>query len=428
MTYRLICFVSLLLVLIFLSHCYSGEPSEEDRDDKIKQVENGIPLFSNPDPFGLMLVSINNMLNSEQTKKLPKGSLDSLMTAYKIPGACIVVIDGYEIDWMKGYGAIHSGREIKVTPDIYFEAGSTTKILTAALVMKLVEHGKLDLDADVNDYLKSWKTPDSPLLNDKKITLRLLLSHLSGLSEGNNFGTEEGKIPTIVDVLEGREPATNAPAEIVFEPGTRWQYSNFGFIVIQLLLDDHFERSYAELMQEYVFDPLGMKRSTFAHYDKKAIRDETIVPHDPAGTPHERDMNATIKAHGDLLASPKDLAKFTIELMKAYAGKPNELFSQKTAQNMLEVSRIIKPEEFYGLKDTSYGFGAFLLGENDTFCFMHPGSNNPGTSSMLIANPKAGKGAVIMTNGAQGLLLNAQMVSSISLVYEWPYEVGAELK
>jgi CubicO group peptidase (beta-lactamase class C family) len=381
-----------------------------------------------PDPFAVLLNSFNDMLNSELTKTLPKASFDSLMTEYKIPGACIVVIDNYEIAWMKGYGEIHSGRGIGVTPDTYFEAGSTTKILTAALVMKLVEQDRLDLDKNVNDYLTSSKIPQSPLLDDKTITTRLLLSHLSGLSEGNNFGTEEGRVPTIVDVLEGREPATNAPAEIQYEPGTRWQYSNFGFIVIQLLLEDHLGRPYADLMQEYVFDPLEMNRSTFAHYDKKAIRDEVIVPHDESGMPHERNMNATIKAHGDLLVSPGDLAKFTIELMKAYVGKPNTLFSHNTAQEMLKVSRKIEPEEFHGFENMSYGYGAILLGENDTFCFMHPGSNNPGTSSMLIANPKAGKGAVIMTNGAQGLLLAAQMVTSISLVYDWPCDVSAGLE
>jgi CubicO group peptidase (beta-lactamase class C family) len=384
-------------------------------------VESEIPRFSDPDPFAAMLASFNNMLNPEITREQPRYSLDSLMTEYRIPGVSVAVIDDYRIDWMKQYGRIHAGRDVPVGPDTYFEAGSTTKIVTAALVMKLAEAGKLDLDKDVNGYLKSWRIPESPLMGDEKITIRLLLSHLSGLNEGNNFGTMEGEIPTVVDVLEGGEPATNAAAEIENEPGTRWQYSNFGFIVIQLLLEDHLGRSYAELMQEYIFDPLEMNRSTFAHYDKKAIRDEAIVPHDGSGTPHERDMNATIKAHGDLLSTPGDLAKFTIELMKAYVGETNNLFSRETAEEMLQVSWRIKTDEFHGLKDMSYGLGAFLLGENDAFCFMHPGSNNPGTSCMLIANPAAGKGAVIMTNGAQGLLLAVQMVMSISLAYDWPY-------
>jgi CubicO group peptidase (beta-lactamase class C family) len=246
------------------------------------------------------------------------------------------------------------------------------------------------------------------------------------LSEGNNFGTEDGEVPTVVDVLEGRKPATNEPAEIQYEPGTKWQYSNFGFIVVQLLLEDHLGRPYADLMQEYIFDPLEMNRSTFAHYDKKAIRDEVIVPHDESGVPHERNMNATIKAHGDLLVSPRDLAKFTIELMNAFVGQPSELFSHKTAQEMLSVSRRIDPGEFYGLENMSYGCGAFLLGKDNSFCFMHPGSNNPGTSSMLIANPNAGKGAVIMTNGAQGLLFAVQMVTSVSLAYDWPYEINED--
>jgi hypothetical protein len=114
--------------------------------------------------------------------------------------------------------------------------------------------------------------------------------------------------------------------------------------------------------------------------------------------------------------------------MKAYVGKPNRLFSRETAREMLKVSRRIKPEEFHGLENMSYGYGAFLVGEDDTFVFFHPGSNNPGTSSFMIANPEVGRGAVIMTNGAQGLLLAVQMVTSISLVYDWPYDarVGVE--
>jgi CubicO group peptidase (beta-lactamase class C family) len=236
----------------------------------------------------------------------------------------------------------------------------------------------------------------------------------------------DGEKPTVVDVLEGRKPATNEAVEIEFEPGTTWHYSNFGFIVIQLLLEDHFDRSYAELMQEYIFDPLEMSRSTFAHYDKKAIRDEVIVPHDENGTPHERDMNPVIKAHGDLLVSPRDLAVFTIELMRAYIGEANDLFSRDTAREMLAVSRSIKPEEFYGLEDHAYGLGVFLLGEGGASYFMGPGSNNPGTSCLLIANPGTGQGAVVMTNGRQGLLLCLQMIASIARVHDWPLPAGGE--
>jgi CubicO group peptidase (beta-lactamase class C family) len=403
-----------------------NEQSADLRDERIQKVENEIPRFSDPDPFAALVTTFNHMLRSAVTREQPRVSLDSLMEEYRIPGVGVAVIDGYEIDWTREYGLIHAGREIPVKPDTYFEAGSTTKLLTAALVMKLVEQGRLDLDRDVNDYLKSWKIPDSPLLNGKVVTLRLLLSHQSGLSAGQSFGAEDGKVPTVVDVLLGRAPATNEPAEIEAEPGTRWLYSNLGFVVIQLLLEDYLGHSYADLMQEQVFDPLEMKRSTFEHYDKKAIRDEVIVPHDGEGTPHERDMNPTIKAHGDLLVTPTDLARFTIELMKAYTGEPNDLFARETAREMLGVARVIEPGEYFGLEGVSWGLGAMLVGEDDAFYFMHPGSNNPGANCMLIANPTAGKGAVIMTNGEQGLLLGMQIVSSVALANDWPYRVGAE--
>ena len=421
---KLACGFAVFLAVAVCCGFFANDATAGGGNERIAKVENEIPRYSDPNPFAVLLFSFNNMLNPQTTRDLPQTSLDSLMTEYKIPGACVGVIEDFDVDWIKGYGKIHAERDIEVTPDTYFEAGSTTKILTAALVMKLAEQDKLDLDANVNDYLTSWKIPDSPLLSGKYVTPRLLLSHLSGLNEGNNFGAEEGKVPTVVDVLEGRSPATNGPAEIENEPGTRWQYSNFGFIVLQLMVEDHLGRPYADLMQEYIFDPLDMRRATFAYADKKQIRDEAIVPHDPSGTPHERAMNPTIKAHGDLQVSPRDLATFTIELMKAYVGKPNRLFSRETAREMLKVSRRIKPEEFHGLVNMSYGHGAFLVGEDDSFVFFHPGSNNPGTSSMLIANPEAGKGAVVMTNGAQGLLLAVQMVTSVSLAYDWPCDAS----
>jgi len=410
-----------LLALALTSAVLGGCGAQETaRNSRINRFEETIPQFAGPDPFAVLLGAFNNVLDTEATGSLPTTSLEALMEEYRIPGVAVAVIEDYEIDWIKGYGKIHAGRDIGIDPDTYFEAGSTTKTLTAALVMKLAEQGQLDLDRDVNEYLESWHLPGSPLMGGEKVTLRRLLSHLSGLSEGNNFGAIDGGIPTLVDVLTGRAPATNEPVTIEFTPGTRWHYSNFGFIVIQLALEDHLNRSYAELMQEYIFDPLQMRRSTFAHHDKQAIRDEAIVPHDENGDPHERAMNPVIKAHGDLQISASDLASFTIELMRAYQGEPSALFSQQTAREMLHLSRRILPEEFFGLRGYAYGLGVFLLGDDNAPYFIGPGTNNPGATCMLIANPETGQGAVLMTNGQQGLLLNLQMAAALSLVYDWP--------
>jgi CubicO group peptidase (beta-lactamase class C family) len=409
---------ALSLTIAFLSSCGSQDAG---RIAGMESFEEGIPRFSGPDPFTTLKSAFTTMLDKETTAGLPRTSLADLMEEYRIPGVAVAVIDGGEIDWIKGYGTIHAGRDVAVTPDTYFEAGSTTKTLTAALVMKLAEQGLLDLDRDVNEYLVSWRIPDSPLLEGEAVTIRRLISHLSGLSEGNDFGSVDDRAPTIVDVLEGRPPATNAPATIEFTPGTTWHYSNFGFIVVQLLLEDHFDRPYADLMQEHVFGPLGMTRSTFAHHDKVAIRDEAIVPHDEDGTPHERPMNPIIKAHGDLQISPRDLARFTIALIKAYRGEPGGLFSQTTAREMLAVTRRIQPEEFFGLEGYAYGLGVFLLGEEPDRYVVGPGTNNPGTSCMLIANPGTGQGAVLMTNGSQGLLLNLEMAAGMALLYDWPF-------
>jgi CubicO group peptidase (beta-lactamase class C family) len=408
-----------LLVCALAGLCHGAGSPGQERDDRIDTIENDVPR----------LRSFNDMLEAERAVEAETASLAEWMEEYRVPGVGIAVIDDCEIDWAKGYGRIHAGREVEVRTETYFEAGSVTKLLTAALVLKLVEQGELDLDRDVGDYLESWSIPSSPLRRGKEVTLRMLLSHQSGLCDstaGGGFSVEAGRVPTLVDVLEGRSPAVNAPARLEAEPGTRWQYSNFGYVVIQLLLEDHLQRPYTELMQEHLFGPLGMTRSTFAHHDKQEIADEAIVPHDEGGTPHPRAMHPTIKAHGELQTTPTDLARFAIALMRSFDGEPDALLSKESAREMLTAAYRIEADEFFGLENLSYGLGAFLLGEGESFYFLHAGTNDPGACSLLIANPMTGKGAVVMTNGAKGMDLYIQLVAVIALVYGWPYHSPVE--
>jgi len=115
-------------------------------------------------------------------KALPQGeparpqrtfTLAERMAGYKIPGVSVAIIHEGRIAWARGYGNPQAGKDAPVTTDTLFEAASTTKILTAVTALRFVEECRIDLDKDVNGYLKSWKIPDSDLARDHKVTLRL---------------------------------------------------------------------------------------------------------------------------------------------------------------------------------------------------------------------------------------------------------------
>ena len=165
-------------------------------------------------------------------------TLAERMAFYKVPGVSIAVIDRNRIEWAKGYGVLKAGSVVAVTPDSFFEAASTTKAVVAAIVLGLVQEGKLDLDADVNQYLKSWRVAENDFTKRQKVTLRLLLTHRAGLPATNFPYDEKGAPPTLLQVLNGEAPAGNKAAVVELLPGSKWQYSNIGYVVIQQLLED----------------------------------------------------------------------------------------------------------------------------------------------------------------------------------------------
>ena len=107
--------------------------------------------------------------------------LDDRMAHHNVPGVSVAIIDGEEIGWARGYGVLQIGRPERVSTDTLFQAASISKPVTAVAVMRLVEDGRLDLDEDVNRYLKSWRVPPNGAWQPW-VTLRQLLSHSAGVT------------------------------------------------------------------------------------------------------------------------------------------------------------------------------------------------------------------------------------------------------
>ena len=372
---------------------------------RIERLENGLVEFNPgaPPAYGQVAKFL---------------TLAERMAFYKVPGVSIAVIDRNRVEWVKGYGVLKAGNSAPVTPESLFEAASTTKAVIAAIVLGLVQEGKLVLDADVNTYLKSWQVAENDFTKKQKVTLRLLLTHRAGLP-GTNFPYDDTAAPpTLLQVLNGAAPAGNKAALVEFLPGSKWQYSNIGYVVIQQLLEDVLAKPLAEIARERVFKPLNMVSSTFAYpLDDERQKNEAL-PHDKEGKTGTPAMHPSAQAQGGLMTTSGDLARFTCDLLLAYHGRGKGLLAPDTVRRMLHKEVDLDPAIF-GFP-VAEGLGVFVAGSGQGLSFSHPGQNYPGTTSWLLAYPELGQGAVIMANGLNGELLTLEIIAALSRVYGWP--------
>ena len=348
-----------------------------------------------------------------------KHSLQSRMEAANTPGVGVAVINHNTIDWVKGYGVLKRGTDKGVTTETFFQACSVSKMVTTPLILDLINKGIFDLDVDINAYLKSWKVPESEFTQDQKVTLRGLLTHQSGICRPDGgFNWEEGMKPSLINILNGEFPASMHPTVVEFEPFSKWQYSNMGFVIIQLILEEYYKRPFARIANELLFEPLEMKESTFSYPLPPSWSKREASLHNGEGTPTYPGLIPNAQAHGGLITTTSDLALFGIALMKAYHGNSSGIITNKLAQMMFEQRVWVDDTSALGFQ-FGMGFGCFLLGDGASKVVFHPGGNDPGASSLIVLLPEKEVGAVIMTNGLQGFTLSIEILSAIAHEYHW---------
>jgi CubicO group peptidase (beta-lactamase class C family) len=348
----------------------------------------------------------------------PRLQLRDRMAHHKVPGVSVTVVSGSRIQWSATYGVRDAATEAPADGDTIFETASTSKLVTAVLTMRLVQEGVLSLDDPVNDHLTRWQVPANELTQRRPVTLRMLLSHTAGINRpASMYAFEEGSSPTLLDVLDGSLPAINDPVTVEDLPGSRHRYSNIGYNVIQLLIEDATGRPFTEVMRSKVLEPLGMTSCTYEFPFTAATFERVAFPHDASMTPHMNDLHPSALAHGGLLCTSNDLAKLAVELIRAYHGVSDRILSRDTLEEMLTSQH--DPEDDIG-GFNGQGLGAFLLSDHDHLVFAHYGYNVPGTCCLLIVNPARGDAAVIMANGADGFPLIFEIMAAIAQVYHWP--------
>jgi CubicO group peptidase (beta-lactamase class C family) len=369
----------------------------------------------------VMLSAIEND-NAARIERIEKGLLPAViirsdapwkiedrMQHYGVPGLAVAVVEDFEIAWVKGYGVVDADKGGPVTEETLFQAASISKPMTGVVALRFAEHGILDLDEDVNVKLTSWKVPENEFTREQKVTIRRLLNHTAGTTVSGFRGyAKDEPVPTILDVLDGRPPSNSDSIRVDKMPGESFRYSGGGTTILQLLVEDVTGRGLPDLADEFVFAPLGMEHSSFEKPLPADLEARTSKGHLTDGTVI---TGYTFLQGGSsccgLWTTPADLARFGIELSRAYRGESDRIISQRSASLMVSPTSA-----------GNVGLGMFIEQKEGEIYFQH-GGGNVGFKCQLIMHREGGYGAAIMTNGDRGSRLCQEILLAIANEYGW---------
>jgi CubicO group peptidase (beta-lactamase class C family) len=286
-----------------------------------------------------------------------------------------------------------------VDRDTLFQVASMSKWLTAWGVMTLVEAGKLDLDAPVSTYLTRWSLPKSEFDNNG-VTVRRLLSHTAGLTDGLGYGGFKPGQPVqpIVESLtraSDASPGKSGAVLVGIAPGSEFRYSGGGYTLLQLILEEVSGQSFSNYMKRAVFVPLGMTRSTYSVDVDGAPVSNVAEFFDADGKPaiHYR---FTSLAATSLYTSAADMARFIQAHVKGPSGEPAGRSVLKPST--LEEMRRSHAKQF-GFE--IWGLGTMLYAGNNAggWVIGHDGHNEPAINTSARVDPRTGNGIVILQTG-----------------------------
>lgn len=202
--------------------------------------------------FILMFI-VSGIYSQDKVQKI-----DALVQKYhemgQFNGAVLVAEDG-KVIFSRGFGYSDMDNKIPVKTDTKFRLASVTKQFTAALIMQLVEKGKINLDGKLIEYLPYYRKDIG-----EKISIRQILSHTAGISNYTNsksFMEEQ----TNVKVNPKDFVLKYCSDDLIFEPGTKWEYSNSGYFILGLVIEEITGKPYDEVLRENILEPLQMTNS-----------------------------------------------------------------------------------------------------------------------------------------------------------------------
>ncbi|HSA56697.1 MAG TPA: serine hydrolase domain-containing protein, partial [Gemmatimonadaceae bacterium] len=309
----------------------------------------------------------------------------SLMARDAVPGVALAVVAGDSVLALRGWGLARVGDSVRVDPErTAFRVASVAKLFVATVVSTLAAEGAVDLQRDVNDYLRGWQVPRGP---GGPITLHHLLTHTAGLDE-RLIGYAARSIDSIRPL--GEYLAANLPHR-GWPPGLLTGYSNHGMALAAHVAETVAGRSFRELAAERLFGPLGMTRTRYMTIPdsiaevagKGHFCDETRCSEAPEIFSHPYPV-------GLAYSTASDMARFLRALMGSdTATLPRAALTLLTAPQFTHDSML-----------AGMGYGFFRQHRRGRLLLAHSGTV-PGTNNLLVIVPEAKTGIYFVANGGR---------------------------
>jgi CubicO group peptidase (beta-lactamase class C family) len=304
-----------------------------------------------------------------------------------LPGLSVAVGTGGDIVWAEGFGWADLEKRVPVAPDVRFRIGTASTALTSVAIGLLMEKDRLNLDDEVQAYVPEFPKKRRP------VTLRQLMGHTAGV---RNDGGDEG--PLFTEHCQRPVEALHVFADrsLLFEPGTRYRYSSYGWILLSAALEAAAREPFLAFMQKHILDPLRMNDTTADSATESVPKRATAYFPRYAANPRYglhlmRDLDYSCYAGASVfLSTPSDLVRFG---MAIDGGK---LLEPATVQ-MLQTSQRLPSGQ-----DTGYGLGWDL----ETVQFMgqptrvvgHDGDSLGGTVASLMTFRERGLVVAVTSN------------------------------
>jgi len=336
----------------------------------------------------------------EEIEAFVDGFMNSQMKAGPVAGAAVVVVKDGQVFFQKGYGYEDAQKRVPVDPaQTLFRPGSVSKLFTWTSVMQLVEQGKLDLDADVNTYLKDFKVAST---FPQPVKLRNIMTHTAGFEDGAVGYLFAGKVEDLLPLgkwVAAHEPTRVRPPTTDFSDGTGASYSNWATALAGHIVEVVSGQSFDDYVAQHIFQPLGMECSIFGE-----PLPESFASRMSGGYTFEA---GAFKLHGFefihaaglvglLLSTVSDMARFMLAHLQDGTLGDAHILKAETAQLMH--SRVMSPDP--ALNGHALGFyetyinGHRIIGHGGDTQFFH---------SILSLMPETGVGLFATVNtGGQG--------------------------
>lgn len=340
-----------------------------------------------------------------------EAAVEKIMMDAGVAGLSCAVINDAKIVYVKAFGFRNKKQEIRNDEETIFSAASLSKTVFAYLVLKLAEKGKIDLDIPLAEYLKQPLDvyPEyADLKGDdrcKRISSRIVLSHQTGFPNWR-FLTEGGRLL------------------FLFDPGTRYSYSGEGVALLQMVVEEITGRGLEELAREYVFDPLGMTRTSFVW--KQDFENNYAWPHDEFRRPRMKERRSEAEAAGSMQTTAQDYARLLEDILQT------KNLSRAAIEQMLTPQVAITSERMFGpgnWRETevnrqirlSWCLGWGRFDSKYGRAFFHTG-HEFGFQNYTVTYADAGIGVVLLSNSDNFESVARQIVAAVIGPDESPFD------